>query len=367
MRKNMLAREEVERTAIVSQERWIDGCDLGAIKEKGENMKSERIMSIEISEEVIPVDSDDSSRFNFNLIDRVGFHGITVFERNQELGIGDDSKNEVGLEGIGEIRGFEYWVSQGNKWCDFCKIFISNNPLSIRTHEMGQRHKDSVTNRLDSMRKENAAKDKKQKEAAKSLEQIEAKAKRSYQKDLAAVQEARYSNTLAIEAGEENGGTARFSVASGDEWEYDSTSGYYQNRTNGYFYDPNSGFYYSDALGKWVTPEEAFYTSKDSSDSKNKEPAPKRPFSTSATVKEDRSTTIFQTEPSPGLVVSTSLNPKRSVKSAPSSITVNKRKRGDEKPKVVSKEEADALKARETAKKRMEEREKPLLGLYRSY
>ncbi|GMP38196.1 hypothetical protein CsSME_00009534 [Camellia sinensis var. sinensis] len=68
----------------------------------------------------------------------------------------------------------EYWVSQGNKWCDFCKIYISNNPASIRNHELGQRHKDSVAKRLASMRTEKAAKDKEQKEATRALEQIEA-------------------------------------------------------------------------------------------------------------------------------------------------------------------------------------------------
>lgn len=34
------------------------------------------------------------------------------------------------------------------------------------------------------------------------------------------------------------------------EWDYDSTSGYYYNQSNGLHYDPNSGFYYSDAIGK---------------------------------------------------------------------------------------------------------------------
>jgi WW domain-binding protein 4 len=68
----------------------------------------------------------------------------------------------------------QYWVSQGNKWCDFCKIFISNNPTSIRNHELGQRHKDNVAKKLDSMRKDNIAKEKQQKEAARALEQIEA-------------------------------------------------------------------------------------------------------------------------------------------------------------------------------------------------
>ncbi|KAL9319144.1 hypothetical protein ACSQ67_015661 [Phaseolus vulgaris] len=90
----------------------------------------------------------------------------------------------------------EYWVSQGNKWCDFCKIYISNNPSSIRNHELGQRHKDNVAKRLAAMRKENIAKEKEQKETARAIEQIEAKAQRSYQKDKAKFEEARESLEL---------------------------------------------------------------------------------------------------------------------------------------------------------------------------
>ncbi|KAK9287469.1 hypothetical protein L1049_015890 [Liquidambar formosana] len=248
----------------------------------------------------------------------------------------------------------EYWVSQGNKWCDVCKIFISNNPSSIRNHELGQRHKDNVAKRLASMRKDNAAKDKEQKEAVRALEQIEAKAKRSYQKDVATFQEARDSNAHALDAED-------------DEWEYDSSSGYYYHKINGCCYDPNSGFYYSDALGKWVTREEAFATSQVASDSKRKETNFKKPLSASGAgqVTENKDAAKYQSGAPPGRVVSASLNPMRSVKGASSSVTVGKRKRQDGKPKVVSAEEAAALKAREAAKKRIEEREKPLLGLYR--
>lgn len=66
----------------------------------------------------------------------------------------------------------------------------------------------------------------------------------------------------------------------------------------------------------------------------------------------------------PGPVVTTSLNPMRNAKAAPSSLTVGKRKRPGDKSKVISEEEKAALKAREAARKRVEEREKPLLGLY---
>ncbi|KAF2316630.1 hypothetical protein P3X46_026450 [Hevea brasiliensis] len=247
----------------------------------------------------------------------------------------------------------EYWVSQGNKWCDFCKIYISNNPSSIRNHELGQRHKENVSKRLASMRKENAAKEKQQKEAARALEQIEVKAKRSYQKDVANFQEA--SNVHALDIQEDGQ----------EEWECDKTSGYYYNQSTGLHYDPKSGFYYTDALGKWVTQEEAYASIQVSSNSKRKESSLKKPItmSTAGLVKETKS--AAQNGPPPGPVVSASLNPMRSVKGATSAVAVNKRKRQDEKPKVISEGEKAALKAREAAKKRVEEREKSLLGLYK--
>ncbi|KAI3446022.1 hypothetical protein Pfo_002687 [Paulownia fortunei] len=258
----------------------------------------------------------------------------------------------------------EYWVSQGNKWCDTCKIYISNNPASIRNHELGQRHKDNVTKRLNTMREEKAAKEKEQKQAARVLEQIEAKAKHSYQKDLATFREARESNAQALISEDNNQGTGDGSTMSGD-WEYDSSSGYYYNQNTSCYYDPNSGFYYTDALGKWVTQEEALAAFQVSSGPIQKSSLRKPPSaSENRPGAESKSASTSESGPPPGRVVSTPLNPMRSVKGAASSVAV-KRKRPDEKPKAVSKEEAAALKAREAAKKRVEEREKPLLGLYR--
>ncbi|XP_047332185.1 zinc finger protein ZOP1 [Impatiens glandulifera] len=246
----------------------------------------------------------------------------------------------------------EYWVSQGNKWCDICKIFISNNPASIRNHELGQRHKDNVGNRLTTMRKDKEAKDKEQKQTEKALEQIEAKAKRSYDKDVSASKDVKL-----LAAPDEGTGTFE------GEWDLDSSSGYYYNKTNGCHYDPNSGFYYTDSLGKWVTREEAIVACKSSLKSIQKN---KSVFTKPSSILEKN----HESGPAPGRVVSlsTPLNPMRSVKgAAPSSLTVNKRKREDVKAKksVVSGEEASALKAREAARKRVEEREKSFLGLYK--
>ncbi|KAJ8572335.1 hypothetical protein K7X08_008846 [Anisodus acutangulus] len=259
----------------------------------------------------------------------------------------------------------EFWVSQGNKWCDFCKIFISNNPTSIRNHELGTRHKESVGNRLNTMRQEKAKKDKELKEAARALEQIEAKAQHSYQKDMARVKEARSTNIQALATHDSGQVTTNGSAAS-EEWQCDSTSGYYYNQSNGCHYDPNSGFYYTDVLGRWVTQEEALAATQISSTSISKKPLAKAPVSTmGAGSSENKSTEAPQSGPPPGRVVSTPPNPMRSVKGKPSSLMVNKRKRV-EKPKAVTEGEAAAHKAREAARKRVEEREKSLLGLYKN-
>ncbi|RAL49383.1 hypothetical protein DM860_012816 [Cuscuta australis] len=251
----------------------------------------------------------------------------------------------------------EYWVSQGNKWCDFCKIFLSNNPSSVRNHELGQRHKDNVAQRLNSLRQEKTAKEKEQKEAARALEQIEAKAQRSYQKDITQAQAGGKDPSVSQDWGQ-----------------YDSTSGYYYNGNDGCYYDPKSGFYYSDALGRWGTREEAIAATQVTTT----QPVPKKPILknnlvVSETTKPESSSgdkTTLQSGPPPGRVVSTPLNPTRSMKgAAPSSVTVdNKRKResAQKKPsKAMSEAESAALKAREAARKRVEEREKSLLGLYK--
>ena len=64
-------------------------------------------------------------------------------------------------------------MSQGKKWCDYCKIFIANNASSLRNHEIGVRHKEAMAQRLTTMRKDNVAKEKEKQKALKDLERIE--------------------------------------------------------------------------------------------------------------------------------------------------------------------------------------------------
>lgn len=238
------------------------------------------------------------------------------------------------------------------------------------------------------MRKENIVKEKEKQQAIKDLKQIEAKAMRSYQKDLAASKENKVTST------DVQYGTSKYQHAPGStseknnaEWVYDESSGYYFNGDTKYFYDPNSGLYYSDALGKWVTKEAANSSSQISSvevgasnsllSDRGGGTTKQSSFAStsdmlSATAKastnanERSNITKNMSGPPPGPVLPSSKVPSRSIKAAPSSIQVAKRKR-EEKPGRISSEEAAAIAAREAARKRTDEREKSLLGLYKAY
>jgi WW domain-binding protein 4 len=122
-------------------------------------------------------------------------------------------------------------------------------------------------------------------------------------------------------------------------------------------------------LGKWVTQEEAYKSVKASTANVGQSSTSQITSQTKAPISDTSAPTI-KGGPAPGRVVTKPLNPMRPIKCTPSAsaaITANKRKREDNRPKAISKEEETALKAREAARKRMEEREKPLMGLYKSY
>ncbi|CAJ0762325.1 17750_t:CDS:2, partial [Entrophospora sp. SA101] len=38
----------------------------------------------------------------------------------------------------------EYWISQKKHWCQYCKIYITDNKPSRNMHENGKKHKDNV-------------------------------------------------------------------------------------------------------------------------------------------------------------------------------------------------------------------------------
>eukprot|EP00244_Chara_vulgaris_P010956 TRINITY_DN5211_c0_g1_i1.p1 TRINITY_DN5211_c0_g1~~TRINITY_DN5211_c0_g1_i1.p1 ORF type:complete len:330 (+),score=51.65 TRINITY_DN5211_c0_g1_i1:657-1646(+) len=181
----------------------------------------------------------------------------------------------------------EYWVSQGNKWCEHCRIYIANNATSIRMHEFGNRHKENVAKRLAAIRRGNVNAERERERAMKELELIEEKARLQYEKDLSCLQGegetkekvpptgvdsaqvATPSDHKEEEAGRGDTGAAGVPQATevttdvtaeglSTDWVLDpSGSGYYYNATSGYYYDPNSGLYYGEVYRRWVTQEEA--------------------------------------------------------------------------------------------------------------
>lgn len=38
----------------------------------------------------------------------------------------------------------QFWVSQSNKWCDVCKVWLKDSAQSWAVHERGMKHKENV-------------------------------------------------------------------------------------------------------------------------------------------------------------------------------------------------------------------------------
>lgn len=233
-------------------------------------------------------------------------------------------------------------------------------------------------------------------------------AKKSYEKDLAAIQRADAAGAERLaattidtgpkvaQATAERGQVSteaqrQPSSANEDqkvEWTYDEKTGYHFNAATGYYYDPNSGFYYSDILGKWTTQEEALKASQGAQAQAGVPPAkssvtkPPAAFALGSHLGGNhiaRPPTLSKASPgisgAPKAITKISQGSVGSQKSSvpgklgrgvASSLEVGKRKRED-KSGPVSSEEVAALAAREAAKKRTQEREKALLGLYQAY
>jgi WW domain-binding protein 4 len=233
-------------------------------------------------------------------------------------------------------------------------------------------------------------------------------AKKSYEKDLAAIQRADAAGAERLAATTIDTGpkvaqaTAERGQVSTEaqrqpssanegqkvEWTYDEKTGYHFNAATGYYYDPNSGFYYSDILGKWTTQEEALKASQGAQAEAGVPPAkssvtkPPAAFALGSQLGGNhiaRPPTLSKASPgisgAPKAITKISrgsVGPQKSSvpgklgRGVASSLEVGKRKRED-KSGPVSSEEVAALAAREAAKKRTQEREKALLGLYQAY
>jgi len=76
----------------------------------------------------------------------------------------------------------EYWKSQGNHFCKYCKCWISDNKMSRAIHEQGVRHKEAVEEKLSEIRRKQAAEVKVAKDETHFLKKMEEAALRDYKK-----------------------------------------------------------------------------------------------------------------------------------------------------------------------------------------
>lgn len=64
-------------------------------------------------------------------------------------------------------------MSQTQRWCEYCKIYLANNAATWRMHEQGQRHKQNVTDKLRSIQKETKQQEKDKQAAEAAMGRIE--------------------------------------------------------------------------------------------------------------------------------------------------------------------------------------------------
>ncbi|KAK9809285.1 hypothetical protein WJX73_000889 [Symbiochloris irregularis] len=121
----------------------------------------------------------------------------------------------------------EFWKSNPMYWCEYCKVWMQDNPQARATHEKGIKHKDNVARKLRQMRQnaDKAARD--ERLATDSMDGIEARARKQYERDLQEAQEAQRS--LA------------------GEWVHDDKAGLHYNTQHRWYFDRSTSMYYGDA------------------------------------------------------------------------------------------------------------------------
>nr|ACO15359.1 WW domain-binding protein 4 [Caligus clemensi] len=81
----------------------------------------------------------------------------------------------------------EYWKSQAKKFCEYCKVWITDNKASVGFHEGGKKHQMAVQNRLKEIRRKGLEDSRNSRSEAAMLQQMEEDAINSYRnKDLGA-------------------------------------------------------------------------------------------------------------------------------------------------------------------------------------
>ncbi|PSC76250.1 nucleic acid binding [Micractinium conductrix] len=137
----------------------------------------------------------------------------------------------------------EFWVSQKNKWCEYCKCWLKDTAQSWAVHERGSGHQENVTRRLRDMRLKADQEKRDEAELVVTLGKVEAEAQKRYEQDQKAAAAAR-RDTLG-------------------EWVWNEAAGYYYNAKHRWYYDKGTAMYYGGEPVHWTDkptlPREARY------------------------------------------------------------------------------------------------------------
>ncbi|KAF9972002.1 hypothetical protein BGZ73_004928 [Actinomortierella ambigua] len=80
----------------------------------------------------------------------------------------------------------DYWKSNAKFWCKFCKIYITDNKVTRKTHDSGTKHKENVERFLREQNQRSRDKIADDAKLKKEMDAIEKAAQLQYQKDVEA-------------------------------------------------------------------------------------------------------------------------------------------------------------------------------------
>ncbi|KAG0223722.1 hypothetical protein BGW42_005707 [Actinomortierella wolfii] len=80
----------------------------------------------------------------------------------------------------------DYWKSNAKYWCKFCKIYITDNKVTRKTHDAGTKHKENVERFLRDQDQRSRDKLAEEAKLKKEMEAIEKAAQLQYQRDVEA-------------------------------------------------------------------------------------------------------------------------------------------------------------------------------------
>lgn len=137
----------------------------------------------------------------------------------------------------------EFWVSQANKWCDYCKCWLKDTTQAWAVHERGTGHQENVARKLREMRQTADREKRDQEQLTTAMQRVEQEAKKRYAADLKEEEAAKKARL--------------------GEWVWNAEAGYFYNAVHRWYYDTKSGMYYGGDPIEWTDkpslPREARY------------------------------------------------------------------------------------------------------------